>query len=390
MTGYLFKKLKMKLTFFFISSLFLLLFHDCCYSQTFSLDLNQALKIGEEFDDSASYMFGNISSIQVNSRNEIFVADRSSNSIKIYNPNGEYRNQIGKRGRGPGEFFEITHFSIDHNDNLIILDRHQSRVSIFSPDSQLINTFPVDIDEMVGLQFIFPAGKTDDYIIGYRYFMESDDTGYLLHKFSDNFSPKNVSRLNVFNYLFDRSNTFEQRVSTALFYSSLIGDTIIAVTPSLYTGVIVYYNMKDQTVETAGSLDSDFYTLYDWEDRVALLNNNTTGFATLSGFGSSFIYKRKGVNFGLVGNENFLLQFICYFEDDELIPYLKIYSLEGNLLSSSKLGESSVEWIRDNKYSSVKPLYLDGENRLYIADSYYEDTYPAVVVYETNLYELLD
>jgi len=380
----------MKSILFFISSLFLLFPHDYCYSQTFSLDLNQALKIGEEFDDSSNCMFGNISSIQLNSRNEIYVADRSSNSIKVYNPNGDFINQIGKRGRGPGEFFEITHFSVDHNDNLIVLDRHQSRVSIFSPDSQLIDTFPVDFDEMVGLQFILPAGKTDDYIIGYRYFMESDDTGYLLHRFSDNFSPKNVSRLNVFNYFFDRSNTFEQRISTALYYSTLLGDTIIAITPSIYTGMIVYYNMTNQSVESAGSLYSDYYTLYDWEDRAALLSNSTTGFATLSGFGNSFIYKRKGVNFGLVGNENFLLQFICYFEDDELIPYLKIYSLEGNLLSSSKLGESSVEWIRDNKYSSVKPLYLDEENRLYIADSYYEDTYPAVVVYETNLDELLD
>lgn len=373
-----------------IHSLFLLFHLTGNNKDSFELRLDETLKIGEESDNSANYMFGNISSIQLNSKNEIYVSDKSSNAIKIFSPNGEYISRIGSRGRGPGEFFEITHFSIDHNDNLIVLDRHQSRVSIFSPDSQLIETFPVDFDEMVGLQFIFPAGKTDDYIIGYRYFMESDDTGYLLHRFSDNFSPKNVSRLSVFNYFFDRSNTFEQRISTALYHSTLLGDTIIAITPSIYTGMIVYYDMTNQSVESAGSLDSDYYTLYNWEDRAALLSNNTTGFATLSGFGNSFIYKRKGVNFGLGGNENFLLQFICYFENDELIPYVKVYSLEGNLLSSSELGESSVEWIRDNKYSSVKPLYLDEENRLYIADSYYEDTYPAVVVYETNLDELLD
>ncbi|NBC27842.1 MAG: 6-bladed beta-propeller [Bacteroidetes bacterium] len=379
----------MKSTLFFISLLFLLFSHDCCNSQTFSLDLNQALKIGEEFDESANYMFGNISSIQVSSREEIYVVDRSSNSIKVYKPNGEYINQIGMRGRGPGEFSEITHFSIDHNDNLIVLDRHQSRVSIFSPDSQLIGTFPIDLDEMVDLQFIYPAIKTDDYLIGFRSLIESDDTGNLLHEFDKNFSPKNVSHLNVFHYLFDRSKTFEQRISTSMYYSTLMGDNVIAITPSVYTGVILYYHMTDQSVEIAGSLDSDFYTLYNWEDRTALLDDKTTGFATKSGFGNNFIYKRKGANFGLVANDKFLLQFITYFEGQSLRTHLNIYSIKGELLTSSSLVESPVQWTRNNKYSAAKPMYLDDKNRLYVANSYYDNSYPAVVIYETNLDELL-
>ena len=59
------------------------------------------------------------------------------NSLYVYNPEGTYHTQIGRTGRGPGEFGMLT--SIQTNDgNVFVLDHTNSRLNVFNTNDYSI------------------------------------------------------------------------------------------------------------------------------------------------------------------------------------------------------------------------------------------------------------
>jgi hypothetical protein len=65
-------------------------------------DLEQDLQIGMEDDD--NYVFGVISSIQVDDDGNIYVCDIKLTRVQKYDKNGRFLAMIGKKGQGPGEY----------------------------------------------------------------------------------------------------------------------------------------------------------------------------------------------------------------------------------------------------------------------------------------------
>lgn len=65
-------------------------------------DLAQDLQIGTEDDD--KYVFGVISSIQVDDDGNIYVCDIKLTRVQKYDKNGRFLATIGKKGQGPGEY----------------------------------------------------------------------------------------------------------------------------------------------------------------------------------------------------------------------------------------------------------------------------------------------
>ncbi len=67
------------------------------------MELSIQDSIGIEMGDSV-YVFGSIVDVCHGPAGEILVLDQISCAIRVYDNNGDFLTQIGRRGEGPGEF----------------------------------------------------------------------------------------------------------------------------------------------------------------------------------------------------------------------------------------------------------------------------------------------
>jgi len=74
------------------------------HAQTISANLRFDLALGNDESKPREYLFSSPKFISTDSKNNIFVADRNSAGIRIFNEKGEFIKTIGARGQGPGEF----------------------------------------------------------------------------------------------------------------------------------------------------------------------------------------------------------------------------------------------------------------------------------------------
>lgn len=81
-----------------------------------------------------------IDAIQVTD-NYIFILDRNSHSLYSFDEEGKFRRKIGKVGPGPGEFSDISDFSIDNQNQIIyMLDIDNSTVNSYKFTGEFIIT----------------------------------------------------------------------------------------------------------------------------------------------------------------------------------------------------------------------------------------------------------
>ena len=375
--------------------LFLLLFSPFTYrglhAQSFNLDLNEILTIGQEYSESSEYLFGTIMHIRKLVNGNILVTDRSDNTLRIFDENGVFQFQMGGRGRGPGEFHEITSVEVTDDGEILVMDRFQARVTVFSLAGELLTTKMLGGENMAVTQFIYKKPNTDQFYVGYKEFGAEKDTGHFFHLFDEKLQKKQSQHLSVFDYFFDSDDPFEFAISRPPTYRSVrFGESNIALSPTLYTGSLAIFNTITLEERMFGTSIDDFYQLYDWETRERHQQSDQVGFASISLQGDRFFYRRAGSTYSLLGNRQMLLQFIGFFEEDTIRPHLVIYSAQGEELASLTLADHDIPFLRNNMLMTVIPAFLDDDNRLYLADMYFDESYPVVRVFETNLGELLE
>lgn len=106
-------------------------------------EVNILMKIGLE-SQSEDYQLGNPIGVRTDSSGNIYIADKASLTIKMYDSEGVFVKEIGKRGRGPVEFLDINTFEITPDENFFILDRGNLRYTEISNTGKHIKSQPVD------------------------------------------------------------------------------------------------------------------------------------------------------------------------------------------------------------------------------------------------------
>src|SRR5690625_544970 len=158
----------------------------------------------------------------------------------------------------------------------------------------------------------------------------------------------------------------------------------------MYTGSFALFRSISIEERLFGDSIDDVYQLYDWETRERHQQRAQVGFASISLQGDRFFYRRAGSTSSLLGNRQMLLQFIGFFEEDTIRPHLVTSPAQGEELASLTLADHDIPFLRNNMLMTVIPAFLDDDNRLYLADMYFDESYPVVRVFETNLGELLE
>jgi hypothetical protein len=84
-------------------------------------------------DGDPRYVFGAVEDVTVDRRGNVYVLDSHSMNVRVFSRGGRFVQQLGRPGRGPGEFFAPQAMAIDGADRLYVLDPGNARVHVFTP-----------------------------------------------------------------------------------------------------------------------------------------------------------------------------------------------------------------------------------------------------------------
>jgi sugar lactone lactonase YvrE len=113
----------------------------------FGKDAPIALKlirnIGDVDTADENLAFNYPSDIVMDTAGNIYILDSANNRIQKFDPNGKFLETIGRKGQGPGEFYNPDSFDVDAKGNFWIMDSYQNRIQTLTPDGKGDRTIPL-------------------------------------------------------------------------------------------------------------------------------------------------------------------------------------------------------------------------------------------------------
>lgn len=85
-------------------------------------------------------MFGNISTVAIGNEGEFYVLDLQVPTIRMYDSRGIYLKDIGREGRGPGEYLRVGGMEVMSDGKLATWDQSNMRINIYSPEGNYLNS----------------------------------------------------------------------------------------------------------------------------------------------------------------------------------------------------------------------------------------------------------
>lgn len=105
-------------------------------------------------------MLGDINDLQIFEDNFIIFDKTGANSVFAFNKKGEFLFKIGSKGSGPGEYSEISDFTIDYEKKLIfILDNHRQVINIYQlTDAKYLYNINIKNEDMASFHIQYAEG----------------------------------------------------------------------------------------------------------------------------------------------------------------------------------------------------------------------------------------
>jgi len=95
-----------------------------------AVSLTEDLVIGNDPDDPEASLY-RPADVTTAPDGTIFIADGGAHHIKVFNPDGTWRQTLGKEGQGPGEFTGLRHITVA-SDLLVAFDTRNRRYSLWT------------------------------------------------------------------------------------------------------------------------------------------------------------------------------------------------------------------------------------------------------------------
>jgi len=102
--------------------------------------------IGQE-DQPPEHQLGQPVAVRTDSQGHIYIADRLSKQIKVFDEQGQYLRSLGGRGRGPGEFQDFEFMEMTPEGHLAFLDRGNLHFIVITTEGEEIATFPYSFED---------------------------------------------------------------------------------------------------------------------------------------------------------------------------------------------------------------------------------------------------
>lgn len=83
--------------------------------------------------------------VAVDSKQKVYILERGGHALRVVTPDGKIRTVAGTGKPGPAEgpalkaqLYSPKHLTVDHDDNVIIADEHNSRICLFDPQKETL------------------------------------------------------------------------------------------------------------------------------------------------------------------------------------------------------------------------------------------------------------
>lgn len=124
-----------------------------------------AVTIGEVEGD-APYLFSGIRAAAILPGGGIAVADGGTSTVRIFSPDGTFVTELGRQGKGPGEFMRISRLVVAPPDTLVVYDSGLFRVSRFLLSGSFLSS--VEIQAQDGYPELYLGRFSDgDFCLGW-------------------------------------------------------------------------------------------------------------------------------------------------------------------------------------------------------------------------------
>lgn len=289
-----------------------------------------------QLDGPEEFLFVNIVDVAVNSKGDIYVADRRLNEIRKFNKDGEYLLTMGRQGQGPGEFQGIKTISVINHDNLITYDNAVGRISLFSDDGEHIKT----TKKLLTDSWIEPS-KIFETTANYIFFGKLKNSLKLFHEFNKDWDLIE----SYFNYeIIDNKEFEESSIGAHPGNCVFQGPGDFLYTKYFYDNQIFACLSKElvKIVEKDSEINKPYEVQVFHDVKKARDTRGTEYNYRLFGQGIAFAAKTYQFSLGLYQlSDGSIVNFLYLRRSKDTWELgVELYDSEGRFLKYSKLGEN--------------------------------------------------
>ena len=155
-------------------------------SEVGQVDVSEVLRLGDEAAGD-TVLFSQITHLAVNNRGDIIVEESRRPSIRAFNSEGAYVNDIGGVGQGPGEYRYTWGVVAGPADSVYVWEVYTDRVMVYDPnDFSFVRHVTVEDDGIKGVVGIIGIGEAGWIMpIQARPFQPGDDGKMTVHEDTD-------------------------------------------------------------------------------------------------------------------------------------------------------------------------------------------------------------
>lgn len=291
--------------------------------------------------------------------------------IKVFNSEGTFIKSIGNRGQGPGEMQEVTCMTVNANDELIIVDRRNQRITQFSTTNEGFQTYPFPTKSFIEPMAILPINQRG-YILDFYTKNNINPTytsvGYQAHLLSKDFLRFEGSFISVYD-IWDLNISFH-RALLGIGHLSMttVGDSVLVCTKRMYDGKLYYclfaVGRKMQVLRGKPNATPG-YELLNQKDYREASNSKLTFFYNGPAGKFSALVLRWGHGLTTLQNGHIIHFFSEIQENGEGRLIVEIYSIEegARLIGWGRVINIPILAFRE----IFQILWIDRQDRLYVA-----------------------
>lgn len=120
-----------------------------------TIELEEMWRVGGDTDDEDEF-FGLIARITTDDEGNVYLLDSQLSEVKVFSPDGEYVNTLGREGEGPGEFRGPSGMFFVPGGNLGVLQSAPAKIVLLTKDGEPAGEFPTP--DLAGEGFIALLG----------------------------------------------------------------------------------------------------------------------------------------------------------------------------------------------------------------------------------------